>query len=131
MLIKKLLSFTVFAFLSFNLFAEQTPTISQAELVALLEQPNQTDFIVLDVRTANEYNNGHIEGALNISHNTILDNLSRLTAYKDKTIIVHCRSGKRAVSAENALKANGFSQVRHLEGDMLGWVAAQLPLTKK
>lgn len=128
MFIKKLLSFAILTLCSFNLFAEQTPTISQNELVKLLAQPHSTNFIVLDVRTPKEYNNGHIKGAINISHNTITQNFSLLESHKDKMIVVHCRSGSRAVSAERALKENGVTNIRHLEGDMLGWVAAKLPL---
>ena len=50
--------------------------------------------------------------------------------FKDQTVVVHCRSGRRAVSAENDLRAAGFSDLRHLEGDMNSWQAADLPLTK-
>ena len=131
MFIKKLFSLTVLMLFSLGVFAEQTPKISQAELVNLLAQANNTDFIVLDVRTAKEFSKGHIEGALNISHNTITDNLFLIEGYKDKMVVVHCRSGKRAVRAEKALKESGFSHLRHLEGDMLGWVAAKLPLVTK
>lgn len=131
MFIKKLLSLTVFTLFSLSVFADQTPKISQAELITLLAQPNNSDFFVLDVRTPKEYNNGHIEGAINISHNTITKNFSFLDSYKNKMIVVHCQSGRRAVSAENALKENGFHNIRHLEGDMLGWVAAKLPVIKK
>ena len=131
MFIKKLLSLTLFTLFSFTALAEQTPKISQAELLALLDQPYTSSFIVLDVRTPKEYNSGHIKGAINISHNAITENLSLIENHKDKTVVVHCHSGRRAMSAEKALKTSGFSNVRHLEGDMLGWVAAKLPLIKK
>ncbi|WP_076417213.1 rhodanese-like domain-containing protein [Colwellia sp. UCD-KL20] len=131
MFIKKLLSFALFSLLSLNVFAEQTPTISQAELMKLLTQPNDSSFIVLDVRTPQEFNAGHIKNAINVSHNTVKDNLSVLSKYKDKMVVVHCRSGKRALVAEHVLKENGFSNLRHLDGDMLGWVDAKLPLIKE
>lgn len=117
---------SVFAFIS---VAEQTPTITQQELIALMAAPkNQT--IVLDVRTPQEFAQGHIEGAINISHDQISDNLAKIIAHKDQTVVVHCRSGRRAVSAENALRDAGFSDLRHLAGDMKGWKAAGLPLVK-
>lgn len=131
MFIKKLLSFALFSLLSLNVFAEQTATISQAELVNLLAQPNDSSFVILDVRTPQEFNEGHIKNAINISHNTVKDNLSVLDKYKDKMVVVHCRSGKRALIAEHVLKENGFSNLRHLDGDMLGWVDAKLPLIKE
>lgn len=111
-------------------FAEETTTpISQQDLLTLMATPaNKT--IVLDVRTAEEFAEGHIVGAINISHEQINSNLSKIMAYKDQTVVVHCRSGRRAVSAENDLRAAGFSDLRHLEGDMNSWQAADLPLTK-
>ena len=110
-------------------FAEETTTISQQDLITLMAAPvNKT--IVLDVRTAEEFAEGHIAGAINISHEQINANLSKIIAFKDKTVVVHCRSGRRAMSAENDLRAAGFSDLRHLEGDMNGWQAADLPTVK-
>ncbi|MGB2741181.1 MAG: rhodanese-like domain-containing protein [Cognaticolwellia sp.] len=110
-------------------FAEQTTTISQQDFLTLMASPtNKT--LVLDVRTAEEFADGHINGAVNISHEQINANLDKIIAFKDQTVIVHCRSGKRAVKAEDALRAVGFSDLRHLDGDMNGWQAADLPLVK-
>lgn len=116
----------LFSFLS---MAEQTAIISQQDLLTLMSNNSETT-VVLDVRTPKEFNEGHIEGAINVSHDQIKENLNMLLAYKDKTVVVHCRSGRRAVSAENALRAAGFSDLRHLDGDMKGWQAANLPLVK-
>jgi phage shock protein E len=110
-------------------FAEQTATISQQELLTLMATP-ASKTVVLDVRTAEEFAEGHIEGAINISHEQINDNLAKIIAFKDQTVVVHCRSGRRAVSAENDLRAAGFSDLRHLDGDIKGWQAADLPLVK-
>jgi rhodanese-related sulfurtransferase len=141
MLIKRLstlLTLALVSLFSFSVFATQTPKISQAELVELLSEQeskqkktSEPEFIVLDVRTPKEFNNGHINNAINISHNTVTDNLRLLAEHKNKMIVVHCRSGRRAITAEKILKENGFTNVRHLEGDMLGWVKAKLPLVKE
>ena len=128
----KLIKSTVIILLSlcsWFTFAEQTTIISQQALLTLMAAPaNQP--IVLDVRTAEEFSEGHIEGAINISHEQINANLSKIMAFKDQTVVVHCRSGRRAVSAENDLRAAGFSDLRPLEGDIKGWQAADLPLVK-
>ena len=121
-----LLLLSLCAFIS---FAEQTATISQQELLTLMATP-ASNTIVLDVRTPSEFAQGHIKGAINISHDQINDNLSKIIGYKNQTVVVHCRSGRRAVSAENTLRAAGFSDLRHLDGDMNGWQAADLPLIK-
>ena len=119
----------VLCIFSFACLAEQTATISQQELLALMVVP-ASNTVVLDVRTAEEFAEGHIKGAINISHEQINENLAKILAYKDQTVVVHCRSGRRAVSAENDLRAAGFSDLRHLEGDIKGWQAADLPLVK-
>ena len=110
----------------------ETPDITQAQLLSLKDAPQSPPFIVLDVRTEEEFIDGHIDQALNISHNELEQRLADLTAEidKDQLIIVHCRSGKRAAKAEQILRNNDFTQVRHLSGDMLKWQENQLPLTQ-
>ncbi len=110
-------------------FAEQTTTISQQALLTLMATP-ENNTVVLDVRSPEEFAEGHIKGAINISHEQINANLKKIIAFKDQTVVVHCRSGRRAISAENDLRAAGFSDLRHLEGDMKAWQAADLPLVK-
>jgi len=128
MLLRNLTFIFVSVVISLTACAKQTTTISQQELLSLMAKSNNQDFIVLDVRTAEEFNNGHIDGAINISHDEVEDKLAQLSAYKDKLVVVHCRSGRRAQSAENDLLTGGFKKLRHLEGDMQGWRAAKLPL---
>jgi len=110
-------------------FAEQTTTISQQALLTLMATPGNNT-VVLDVRSPEEFAEGHIKGAINISHEQINANLKKIIAFKDQTVVVHCRSGRRAISAENDLRAAGFSDLRHLDGDMKAWQAADLPLVK-
>ncbi|WP_448567088.1 rhodanese-like domain-containing protein [Thalassotalea ganghwensis] len=107
--------------------ASDVPTISQQQVLSLIQAPQSQDFVIVDVRSAEEFNERHLEGAINISHDTIGDKLGTLDAYKDKLVIVHCRSGRRAQVAEEILLSNGFSNVKHLEGDMKGWLKADLP----
>jgi len=101
--------------------------ISQQALLEALKTPKH-NILVLDVRSVEEYNNGHLANAVNISHNTVAEKLSQLAQYKNNTVVVYCRSGRRAGIAENILIENGFTKVRHLEGDMNGWLAAKLPV---
>lgn len=68
--------------------------------------------IILDVRSKGEYAGGHIKGSMNISVDTLQNNLSKL---KDKNtpIITCCASGMRSASAKNILQSNGFTQVHN------------------
>ena len=115
--------------LTFSLFATAVfaDDISQQALLKALNTP-KNNIVILDVRSVEEYNNGHLANAINISHNTVADKLNQLEQYKDNTVVVYCRSGRRAGFAENILTENGFTKVRHLDGDMNGWLEANLPV---
>ena len=80
-----------------------SPSVNYAELV-------KNGAIILDVRSKGEYAVGHIKGSLNISVDTLKNNLTKLKD-KNKTIITCCASGMRSASAKSILKANGYSQV--------------------
>ena len=116
-----------FSLIAASVFAGETPQISQQQLLTALQAPNH-NIVVLDVRTEEEYNEGHVAGAVNVSHDTVKDNLAQLTQYKNSTVVVYCRSGRRAAFAENILSTNGFNDLRHLTGDMNAWVEAKLPV---
>ena len=100
---------------------------SQASVAAspyLIERVANNDWLLIDVRSPEEFADGHIPGAVNMPHENINDYLSELEGHKDKPIIIYCRSGRRAKLAMKVLEDLDFSEVMHLEGDMLGWSAA-------
>lgn len=76
--------------------------------------------IILDVRSKGEYASGHIKGSINISVDTLSNNLSKLKD-KNKPIITCCASGMRSASAKSILRSNGYSIV-HNGG---GWSSLQ------
>lgn len=78
-----------------------------------------TDVYVLDVRTANEFNEGHIESAKQIHTGRVLWQMHELP--EDKPIIAYCRSGARVAIAMSALRAAGFTNISELEGSWLEW----------
>ncbi len=86
--------------------------------------------LIVDVRTPKEYAAGHVPGAINVPHNDIDSHMSQLESYKNKDVVIYCRSGKRAGMAEATLAQKGFTQVYHLKGDMNGWKAANLKMEK-
>ena len=64
---------------------------------------------IIDVRTTEEYQNGHINGSLNIPLQVLSNNISKIK--KNKPIITCCASGMRSASAKNILKSHGFIEV--------------------
>ena len=72
----------------------------------------KTGAIILDVRSKDEFESGHIRGALNIPVDQLRNNFSRLKD-KSKPIITCCASGMRSASAKGILKSNGFANVHN------------------
>lgn len=62
------------------------------------------NYIIVDVRTKEEYDDGHVVGAINVPYDEILD----ASLDKDKTIVVYCRSGRRSGIAYDTLVNNGY-----------------------
>lgn len=83
--------------------------------------------LVLDVRSAAEFERGHIPGAMNIPHDQLPDRLGELQAATVDEVVVHCQSGKRAGLAQETLRANGYTNLRDLSGHWQAWTAAGLP----
>ena len=77
------------------------------------------DFILVDVRTDNEYYLSSIQGAMHISINDIPYRINDLD--RDKEIVVQCKSGKRSAKACTFLLKNDFTNVKNLQGGILAW----------
>lgn len=89
-----------------------------------------TSIVRLDVRTAEEYAEGHIENTLNIDVlKPDFEKRAVTILPKDKTIAVNCRSGKRSKNAARILVKNGY-KVIELDPGFNGWTAKGMPITK-
>jgi rhodanese-related sulfurtransferase len=99
---------------------------------ALLARQHAKDpsLVVLDVRTPEEFAEGHVPGAVNVPHDQVGARLGELQSLKDKDVVLYCRSGRRAGMAAEVLQQAGFTRLQHLEGDMQGWTAAGRPTAK-
>lgn len=83
----------------------------------LQQKLNDKDPIVLlDVRTQEEFNNGHIPGALLLPYDEIDQKAAQLLPEKEKEIIIYCRSGRRSAIAKDSLEALGYSNVKDFGG---------------
>ena len=70
--------------------------------------------ILLDVRTPEEYENGHLEGAINLDYSKISTDIQKLISDKDKTVIVYCSAAKRSAQAVAAMVKLGYTEVYNL-----------------
>ena len=76
----------------------------------------QTDHLILDVRTAEEYRSGHIPDAVNIPNETIGSSAIPNLPNKDQRIFVYCRSGNRSKQAAGKLAKLGYTNVFEIGG---------------
>jgi rhodanese-related sulfurtransferase len=104
--------------------ASTSSDVSQAQVLEWIDEGSAP--LILDVRTPAEFAQGHVPGAVNISHHVLGDQLGQLGADHDAPIVVYCERGGRALRAQETLRAAGYKDVRHLEGDMQGWRASGL-----
>ncbi len=96
----------------------------------LRERSGDPGLVILDVRTEGEFASGHLEGAVLLDFRSDLfrERLSRLD--RDKTYLVYCRTGNRSGSAVSQMEEQGFRNVYHMEGGIVGWKDAGFPLTR-
>ncbi|MBQ6901210.1 MAG: rhodanese-like domain-containing protein [Firmicutes bacterium] len=88
--------------------------ITMDEAVVMMEE--ETGYVILDVRTPEEFAEKHIPGAINIPNETIgTDEITQL-ADKDQLILVYCRSGNRSKQASEKLAALGYSNIVEFGG---------------
>lgn len=80
-------------------------------------------FSIIDVRTPEEYEVGHIEGSQNIDIRTesFVTEIQKIS--KSDTILVYCRSGRRSIYAAQVMVSFGFQKIYDLEGGFLNWIS--------
>ena len=93
-----------------NITAEEAKQIMDAE----------EGYIILDVRTQEEYGQGHIPGAILIPNTEIEAKAEELLTDKDQLILVYCRSGRRSKLAAEALVELGYTNIKEF-GGIIDW----------
>ena len=93
-----------------NITAEEAKQIMDSE----------DGYIILDARTQEEYDQGHIPGAIVISHEEIMEKAEDVLTDKDQLILVYCRRGRRSKIAAEALAELGYTNIREF-GGIIDW----------
>jgi rhodanese-related sulfurtransferase len=119
------------ALVFFNEMKIATTRFSSLTPAAAVQLMNSEDIVVLDVREPSETAAGKIAKAIQIPVGAVSKRLGELEKFKDKTLLVYCKSGARAGVACKELGKNGFEKVFSLNGGMLAWQEAHLPVSKK
>ena len=98
--------------------------VSPTEAAALME--SEANYIVLDVRTQAEYDQGHIPGAICVPNETIGAGDIPQLPDKEQLILVYCRSGNRSQQAARKLADSGYTNIVEF-GGILSWTGATVP----
>ncbi|MDQ6994219.1 MAG: rhodanese-like domain-containing protein [Mariprofundaceae bacterium] len=85
-------------------------------------------FMFLDVRTPEEYAQGHIKGAVLIPVQTLSEHLAEIP--KNKQVYVYCHSGVRSAHASKMLAQHGFTNIENVVGGIVAWKKSSYPVEK-
>ena len=92
--------------------------ISDSDLIEMQE----IDYILLDVRTPDEFSSGYIKNAINLDFYSETFQNDILSIDKNLPIVLYCRTNNRSTKTANILKENGFKEISVLEGGITDWV---------
>lgn len=101
-------------------------SLSSSELVRLI---NSDEAVVVDVRSAAEFEAGHIHGAISIPHQKLASRITELEKHREKIIVVADKIGQHSGAAGKKLSSEEFN-VRRLSGGISEWQGSSLPLVK-
>lgn len=92
---------------------------------------NHAHAVVIDIREDKEIEGGSIVNAIHIPLGDLANQLKKIEKFKEKPVIIVCRSGHRSNSALNTLRKNGFQKLYNLRGGIVAWQKDGMPLVKK
>jgi rhodanese-related sulfurtransferase len=101
--------------------------VSCAEALQLI---NHKEAFILDVREPDEFKGGHLLNAKLIPLGKLRERIGELERYREKPIVVVCRSGQRSATACALLGKDGFAQAYNLSGGVMAWQKTSLPLER-
>jgi len=118
---------TYLVFTEYRVFTQKFSVISPSGAIQIM---NQDGSLIIDVRETNELQDGAIAENKHMPLGSVLGRIKELDKFKEKDIIVYCRSGHRSASACRTLTNNGFEKIHNLKGGIMAWTDAQLPIVK-
>jgi len=126
-LFKSLLASLLLAIATFSAAADVSgapPTVDVQQAAAL----QSGGALLIDVRESDEYAQGHAPSSVLIPLGQLQQRLLELEGYKNKPVVLICHSGSRSAKAVKQLQQAGFSSASNIEGGMVAWKKAGLPV---
>jgi rhodanese-related sulfurtransferase len=109
--------------LGMSLVFADVPAVSPQQAAQMQSEKNA---VIIDVREKDEWNTGHIAGAIHIPLSEISNRVAELTKYQNQPVIMQCRSGARSAKAADILAKSGFTNVHNMDGGLNAWQKANL-----
>ena len=94
---------------------------SVSDVFKLMKNKDSEDFILVDIREDNEFNAGHIKGAIHLGKGIIERDIHLHVNDHDKKIVLYCGGGYRSVLAAESLQKMGYTNVISMDGGWKGW----------
>ena len=128
----KLLFFKLFILSALVIPVSVFAEIKNDDVAKIDELIKTGKYTVIDVRTKEEYNAGHLAGAFNFDYysDDLEDSIESQFKNKNKQYLVNCRSGKRSHASAEILEELGFTNVTNMKGGILAWESAGKPVVK-
>jgi len=109
-------------------YGYENAPVSHVHEHVMMGDASPIPFLVLDVRTPEEYAEGHIQGAKLIPVKVLAKHLAEVP--KDKQVYVYCHSGRRSANAAKLLAEHGFTRIENMQGGITAWKDAGFPVVK-
>lgn len=128
----KSLFFKLFMVVALLIPAFAFAEIKNEDVAKVEELIKSGKYTVIDVRTKEEYDAGHIKGALNFDYynDDFEEKIEEALKDKDKPYIVYCRSGMRSLYSAEILEELGYTNVTDMKGGFLAWQSAGKPVAE-
>lgn len=111
-------------------FTQRLHGIKNANTAQTVQLLNREGGVVVDVCEPNEFKNGHIPNAVNLPLPKLKEQVREIDKYKNKPVIVACRTGNRSVKGAVMLRKLGFPVVYNLAGGLHAWEKDNLPVER-
>ena len=128
----KSLFFKLFMVVALLIPAFAFAEIKNEDVAKVEELIKSGKYTVIDVRTKEEYDAGHIKGALNFDYynDDFEEKIEEALKDKDKPYIVYCRTGMRSLYSAEILEELGYTNVTNMKGGFLAWQSAGKPVAE-
>lgn len=120
----------LFVYLLYSEYVNRTSGIGTLSPLEATQMLNHSHAVMLDIRENKEIAEGTIINAIHVPLGELNDQLGKLEKYREKPLIVYCRSGHRSATACSKLRKHGFEKVYNLRGGIVAWQRDNLPLVK-